>query len=90
MEEKSKTLKEKLPPEFIGGEYRNTKAFQMRDIIVTKEHCYLWDGDNYIKWPGSHKNVNSWVELENGYIVGWNENPLRGWSFPVLKINSQR
>lgn len=28
---------------------------------------------------------HDWWELKNGYVVGWNENPSRGWSFPVEK-----
>ncbi len=79
------TLKDTMPTEFVGCEYNDTRAYRMKDVFVVKEHCGLWDQDEYEPWPGKHKNVHSWVELENGYIVGWNENPARGWSFPVMK-----
>ena len=80
-----RTLKDYMPREFMGGEYHDTKAFKLADVVVVKEHCRHYDQDEYIRWPGKHKNVHYWVELENGYIVGWNENPARGWSFPVIK-----
>lgn len=73
-----KTLKDVMPIEFLQGEYDTTRAYKMKDVSVIKEHCH--------KWPGKHKNVHIWVELENGYAIGCNENPARGWSFPVHKL----
>jgi hypothetical protein len=35
------------------------------------------------RWIGKHKNVHVWFVLENGYAIGWNENPAIGWGFPV-------
>jgi hypothetical protein len=32
------------------------------------------------------KYVYNWCKLENGYAVGWNENPARGWSYPWKKL----
>ncbi len=85
MEEK--TLKDVMPEVLseIDGSYCETQAFEMVNIKVIAEHGSLID-DNPKKWPGSHKNVYFWAELGNGYAVGWNENPVRGWSFPVFKI----
>ena len=80
------TLKDIMPKGFINGGYNNTKSYTMKDEIVIKEHSQFIDQDEYIKWPGSHKNIHLWVELENGYAVGFNENPKKGWSFPVLKL----
>lgn len=37
-------------------------------------------------WAGTHKYVRFWCELANGYAVGFNENPARGWSYPVIKL----
>lgn len=37
------------------------------------------------RWPGVHKNVQEWYILENGYCVGFNENPGKGWTFPHMK-----
>ena len=78
---KTKTLKDVLPYEFL-SDFTDTKAYKFRDIEVIKEHKGNFSGSN---WPGKHKNVYFWVELENGYAVGFNENPARGWSFPVIK-----
>lgn len=36
------------------------------------------------RWPGKHKNVNSWIAIEGGKAIGWNESPSTGWSFPVI------
>lgn len=30
----------------------------------------------------SYRNVMTWVLLEDGSSVGWNESPRSGWSFP--------
>lgn len=38
------------------------------------------------RWPGTQKNVYTWVELANGKAVGWNENPSKGWTFPVISL----
>ena len=83
-----KILKEVMPTELSekGGAYKDTKAFKMLDEYVIVEHgCVYEQVENELRWPGSHKNVFYWVELINGYAVGWNENPARGWSFPVVK-----
>lgn len=82
---KSKTLREVMPSEMVTCEYENTRAYKLKDILVVKEHDSFVDQDEYQFWPGKHKNVYFWVELENGSLVGWNENPARGWSFPVMK-----
>jgi hypothetical protein len=84
---RNKKLKEAMPKEFSeGGEYDDTKAFGMIDEFVLYEHGCMFDQiENELKWPGKQKNVHFWVELANGFIVGWNENPSRGWSFPVMK-----
>lgn len=83
------TLKESMPYEFMRGEFDNCKAFNFKDIEVKEEHSSFSLGtfhNKWIRWPGKEKNVHLWVELVNGYVVGFNENPARGWSFPVIKI----
>ena len=77
---KLKTLEEWAPKEF-GYEFTDTRAFKFRNVRVIKEHDGTVDA-----WIGTHKYVYNWVELENGYAVGWNENPSRGWAFLVVKI----
>ena len=81
-----KTLKESMPKDFLISKYKKTKAYQMQDSFVILEHCLFFEQDAYVQWPGKHKNVYFWVELENGYAVGCNENPVNGWSFPVYKL----
>ncbi len=72
----SKTLKDTMPHEFMG--YIDASAYKLRDVNVVSEHY-----SDKKPWPGKHKNVMFWVILENGKAVGWNENPGKGWSFPV-------
>jgi hypothetical protein len=72
----SNTLKDQMPFEFMRDEYKDASARKYADIKVLSVH------EN--RWPGRHRNVFHWVTLENGKRVGWNENPARGWSFPVI------
>jgi len=81
----NKTLKDTMPNELNSTEYNDTRAYKMKDIRVIEEYGDLADFEPRA-WPGTHKNVYFWVVLENGYAVGWNENPARGWSFPVIKF----
>jgi len=80
-----KTLQDVMPHELVTCEYDDTRAYKMKDIKVVAEHGDPMD-DDMVGWIGTHKHVFYWVELENGYAVGWNENPARGWSFPVVKM----
>lgn len=83
-----KKLREVMPKglSIVGGEYEKTRAFTMLDEIVLAEHGNMFDQlKKDLLWPGTQKNVHFWVELGNGFAVGWNENPTRGWSFPVIK-----
>ena len=75
-------LRDKVPDNFM-LEFSGTRAAKFLDIEVVKEHSL--DDDN-VRWPSSHKHVSVWWELANGYGVAWNENPARGYSFPVVKI----
>ena len=78
--------------EILGCEYVDDRAYDFRDVEVKKKHSGIgvMDGKfvsvRYKKWIGTHKNVHNWVELENGYAVGMNENPSRGLSFPVVRM----
>lgn len=73
-----KKLIDLVPPEF-SQEYIDTRAFKMKDVGVKEE---IFDRP----WIGPHKHVCVWWILDNGYAVAWNENPWRGWSFPVEKV----
>lgn len=60
-------------------------CFKHLDVEVIEEvSCYPDEGPKR-DWPGKHLNVHCYVRLVNGRIVGLNENPARGWSFPVMK-----
>lgn len=73
-------LHEAIPSEVINGLPARPKRYL--DVEVTKQHF----AETAAPWPGAHKNVHCWWELANGYAVGWNENPGKGWSFPVVKL----
>ena len=65
-------------PEEFARYHTDERAHRYADVEVVSEYRF--------GWPGPQKNVHYWVELENGYAVGWNENPSRGWSFPVVRV----
>jgi hypothetical protein len=75
-----KTLKDCMDSAFY-----NEKAGKYADVEVVKEHSDF-NVSTWKRWIGNHKNVHYWVELANGYAVGFNENPATGWSFPVVRI----
>ena len=72
-----KTLAECLPHQFV-TDFSDTRAYKLRDVEVVSEHCG--------GWIGAEKNVSYWFTLASGHAVGFNENPARGWSFPVKKL----
>jgi hypothetical protein len=71
-------LRNVLPTEFFQGEFNNSPANSHLERIVIKEHIHGG-------WKGKHKNVYCWWELDNGILVGWNENPSKGWSFVTMR-----
>lgn len=78
--------------ELIRIVHSDERAYKFRDIEVIKRHSRV-DVKNgriidirYKEWIGTHKNIHNWVELENGYAVGMNENPSKGLSFPVVRM----
>ncbi len=84
-----KLLKDVLPIEFF-GEFMKSGAAKHLDVQVVseKEFCFvdgIYEEIPFDTWPGPQKHVYVWWILANGYAVGWNENPCRGWSFPVIK-----
>jgi len=86
-ERHNRTLKEALPEEYyinIDPDGADKHLAKLLNIKVV----YHYDSRDY-RWPGSHKNVLTWMALENGYAVGWNENPAIGWSFPSLKLTEK-
>ncbi len=75
-------LRDKLPECFM-LEFSESQAAKFLDVEVLKEHSLDQD---HVHWLGKHRNVYVWWELANGYGVAWNENPARGYSFPVVKL----
>lgn len=75
-------LRDHVPQEFF-NEYMDTPAAKLLDREVIGEYGY---GGQDKAWVGQHKNVFNWWLLDNNKAVGWNENPARGWSFPVVKV----
>jgi hypothetical protein len=73
-----KRLVDVLPPEFTKGQYEDSPAMPHVFIDVIAEHR------DDRPWPGNHRYVKVWFVLANGKAVGWNDNPTRGWSFPVI------
>jgi len=74
-------LRDELPYEFMGCEFDDCRARKFSEVGVIKEYDAREE-----KWIGKHKNITYWFELVNGYAVGLNENPARGMSFPVEKL----
>lgn len=56
----------------------------LRDVAPAEFLNGGYDETSTEPWPGKEKNVRVWWILANNYAVGWNENPNRGWSFPVM------
>jgi hypothetical protein len=76
-----KTLRDVLPPEALG--YGDAALNRHLDRPVVTE--FGGPGEPRKAWLGKHRNVMCWWQLEGGIAVGWNENPGRGWSFPVIR-----
>ncbi len=85
------TLKDVLPREFFDEhmEVRRGNSFVPSPVIrllnVEVVASYGSQG-NFVPWPGIQRNVTAWWKLSDGHAVGWNENPCRGWSFPVITL----
>ena len=79
-----KRLVDVLPKEFMNGQHEDGPAMPYAFMDVVAEYR----GDR--PWPGQHKYVKSWFALANGKAVGWNENPSRGWSFPVISYEEPK
>lgn len=76
------TLKDWLPSDanlYSGGKQEEL-LLNFLDINVTEDH----KNDN-CPHPFSHRHILAWCILENGIVVGWNENPSTGYSFPWKK-----
>jgi len=68
-------------------EYYDTPAAKLADVPVAAVHSRLQDDEAFPEWPGPARNVHRWFVLADGHAVGFNENPSRGWSYPVLRYS---
>lgn len=80
----TKRLVDVLPPEFTQGAYEDSPAMPWAFMDVIAEY------HDDPPWPGTHRYVHAWYVLANGKAVGWNENPKRGWSFPVVNYQDPK
>ena len=83
----TKTLREAMTDLANSPEFDDCAAWKLLDEPVKAEY-FMSNTATWKRWPGVHKNVYCWVELENGKAVAWNENPSKGWSFPVIKLKA--
>lgn len=81
------TLRDWVPTEFL-EEFMDTPAAKLLDYElidkVTLEHKDFFD------CPIDRQHIHNWCKVSNGkktYAVAWNENPSRGWSFPIKRID---
>jgi hypothetical protein len=76
-----------IPRNYVCGEgdYPASPIAKVMNVNVIREHTSVNTG-YMMRWPGKHKNVHTWWELEDGHAVGWNENLSLGWSFPVMRL----
>lgn len=67
---------------FPNGETLEKKK-RLRIIWHSSDYNHITEYDNF---PFTHKNITSWVILEDMTAVGFNENPSIGWSYPTKKM----
>lgn len=77
-------LRDVLPKEFF-AEHPDSKVndFLNERIIETVDGCEK-------RWIGKERYVYTWWILANGKAIGWNENPSRGWSFPIVSFKCRK
>jgi hypothetical protein len=61
------------------------------DSQIIKEFSMSFDKP-WLSWQefGTHQNVTSWVLLETGHAVGFNENVSKGYSYPLKKLTDEQ
>lgn len=71
--------------------YATAQMVKMQDVNVVKEFGVGWEKP-WVSWQefGTHKNVMYWCLLENGYAVGFNENPSVGQNYVVKKLSKEQ
>lgn len=74
-------LREVLPKEALSEEFADQRFRKYLDYEVIQE-IKTYNP----RFPFEHKNIHVWWIIEDSLAVGWNENPSRGWSFPVERL----
>ena len=70
-------LKDDLPSGHnLTGEF----LYKYGDCTIDK----VVDGTVHPFPSAKYKNVHKWIVDDGRLVIGWNENPSTGWSFPVL------
>jgi len=85
---KMKTLRDWMPREFEQA-YMDTRTAEFLDCELVEEIGPDHRMYNSIPQSIQRKHVYNWCTIfENGkyYAVAWNENPSRGWSFPICRF----
>ncbi len=83
--DKARTLADWLPESPL--DLHNGERLSRMASARIVEECSMQNA-SWRRWPGTHRNVLNWVKLDNGYAVGWNENPGRGRSFPIIRLTA--
>lgn len=85
----NRLFRDVVPAEFF-REFMDTPAAKLLDVEVIAERNMHNSEYAYVRWPGPQRRVFVWWELNDGHIVGWNENENRGWTFPVRRKKIER
>lgn len=84
-----KTLRDWLPREAKNDDGAMKRLAPHMDKVVIADYG-VGSPLEFVRWPGTHKNVMNWCILESNLAVAWNENPGIGWSFPSMKLTAQK
>jgi len=88
------TLRDWLPNEY-NWSFEGTEAYKRIDKMLNKRVVFSYDsqtcdtkeGQDYARrCQFRRRYIYTFAVLDNGYAVGWNENPSIGWSFELAKV----
>lgn len=88
-----KTVREWFGHNNASNLWETDKAFKHLDDEVIKEFSISsTHGLPWLSWQefGKEKHVMHWCITKRGYAIGWNENPSRGYSYPVVKLKAEQ
>lgn len=82
-----KTVEQAISNRFGGAVLWNERAKPHLQENVIREHSFFNEEEDFLPWPGNHSYVSYWVATEEGYAVGFNENP-RGYTTPIVSLKN--